>query len=641
MARSFTRRRRRVVADPNLPIVILITGFLGLLGALLSAHGAPTTTYEVDIYGATPTAFWIGVGVAYAAFLLTWVLDRRAWNTTVGLLLGGGATTAIVALPLIRGYHFYGRSDAMTHLGWVRSLEAGSLDVVNFVYPGSHSLSVIVHQTTGLDVPFSLMLVVLSFVVVFLVFVPLSAYALTGDLGYTAVAGFSAFLLLPINNIATELPYFPFLLATFFFATTLYLVVKHLTLPQRGGAVRWGWSAMSPTSVLIPITSAGVLFLHPQAAMDVLAVVGGIVIGQLAARRYRPDHPLTDTRLLHGQFVFLLIIFVVWSSHQGAAIRTAEQIGTSIEMALVGSEEGQFLHTATSRTESASRTGTSPAVLFAKLFLVSTVYLVLGGVAAAAALSGTPDADRRSPANVVTLFAISGVPLVVVSFFHTFGGISGYLYRHIGFVLLIATLLGAVGVLTVSDRVLGRSWPGPLTPTPVRGFVAVLAATALVLSLLTVFPSPYILNPSHQLTEAEADGYEVALRHKPDAVWNAPTAVWFGSVRQGPERYRESRRVTYPREHRIVYSGPVPNSGLFDLAAHYRTHREPIVRRDHYLPVLHYDVARETVAYRELRYTREGLAAIEDQPAIHRIQDNGELRVYYVDIDLYEDSGRG
>jgi len=196
--------------------VVLLVGFLALLVGLLRVHFDPATAYELDIYRSTPVAFWVGVGLAYLAFLVTAVNTSRWATTFMGLLLGGLATTAIAGLPLIRGYHFYGHSDQMAHLGWVKGIDAGTFDTLDFIYPGTHSLSALVHQTTGLEVGFSMMLVVLCFVVVFVVFVPLSVYCLTDDVRATACAGFSAFLLLPVNNIATELPYFPFLLATFF-----------------------------------------------------------------------------------------------------------------------------------------------------------------------------------------------------------------------------------------------------------------------------------------------------------------------------------------------------------------------------------------------------------------------------------------
>lgn len=621
--------------------MLLTLGFLGLLGALVAAHGAPATSYEVDIYAATPVLFWAGVGLAYLVFLLTAFTVHRRKTVTVALLLGGAATTAIAALPLIRGYHYYGHSDPMTHLGWVRSLEAGSLNTLEFVYPGTHSLSLVVHQTTGLDVPFSMMLVVLGFVVTFLLFVPLTVYALTGDVRATAIAGFSAFLLLPINNIATGLPYFPFLLATFFFTMILYLFVKHVTVPTVEGVGVLDRSRYLQTSAVFPVASAAVLFFHPQATMDVLAVLGAMVVAQLAVRRWRPDHPLADTRILLGQVVFLGIIFLVWSSQQGAAVKTVDQVYTSLEQAIFGEEGGEFAHTAASRQASARQIGVTVLELFVKLFLVSAIYGLLALVATVVSASErfAPLRDRHV-SNVVVLVVIGGIALTVVSALHTFGGISGYLYRHLGFGMILVTVLGSVGLAMLDRTSLGglegTRW-SPATGLG-RALMIALVAGMLVMSLLTVFPSPYMYNPGGHVAEDQVDGYEAALLSKPSVEWDSSEAVWYAGIRRGPNRYQEARGVQNPRDRRIIFSGPVPNEELFDLPAYYRTHNETITRRDHYLPVMDYDYQREIVAYKELRYSRQGLAAVASQPAVHRIQDNDAVTVYYVDLDLYTDS---
>lgn len=635
--------RGRIRRDPA---VVLTIGFLALLGALLAAHLAPATSYEVDIYAATPLAFWLGVGVAYLVFLLACFSARQAKTVGLALLLGGGATLSIAGLPLIRDYHYYGHSDPLTHLGWVRAIDEGALDTLDFIYPGSHSLAAMVHELTGFEAPFAMMLVVTCFVSIFLLFVPLSIYALTGDMRATACGGFSAFLLLPINNIATGLPYFPFLLATFFFTLILYLVIKHVTFPSSGEGRLIKGQRRLPTSAVIPITTAAVLFFHPQVTMDVVAVLGAIVAVQLLVRWRRPSHPLADTRILAGQFLFLFVIFYIWSSSHGAAVRTADQVVNSIEMFLSGGEGGEFAHTASSRQQSAEKIGVTIWELFVKLFLMSAVYIALSGVAAFVAFRGRYSFRVRGVSTVVVLLVFGCISLAVVSLLHTFGGVSSYLYRHIGFGMLLMTVLGSLGLAVICGKSLDwlrgsaslrglRRTLGDRFEVSVRAIAVLVGVTALIMSLAVVHTSPYMYNPGSHVTEEEIDGYEVALQHKPSAVWDSDEAIWYGGIRRGYNRYAEARRIEYPRERRLIFSGPVPNRSLADLPHHYRTHNETIVQRDHYLPILRYDRDREVVAYRGLRYTREGFDAMHRQPAVHRIQDNGGMAVYYVDIDLY------
>jgi hypothetical protein len=230
-----------------------------------------------------------------------------------------------------------------------------------------------------------------------------------------------------------------------------------------------------------------------------------------------------------------------------------------------------------------------------------------------------------------------------VSLLHTFGGVSAYFYRHVGFGMLLATVLGSIGLAVLGE---GFSELAGLSarrfhrrfPTRSKGIqtvVVLLGVTVLFLSLIVVHTSPYMYKPGNHVTETSTDGYETALQHKPDVQWDGAGAVWYGGIRTGPERYAEGLRIEYPIDRRIIFSGAVPNGSLADLPRHYRTHNETITRRDHYLPILRYDRQRETVAYRELRYRQAGFEAVRGQPAVSRIQDNGGMAVYYVDIDLF------
>mgnify|MGYP000055992255 CR=1 FL=1 len=632
---QFVGERRRGVRARS--AAVLVVGFLGLLVGLLRVHFDPATAYEVDIYRATPLGFWVGIGLAYLSFLVT-VLGTRRWATIfLALLLGGLATTAIAALPLIRGYHFYGHSDPMTHLGWVKGIDAGTFDTLNFIYPGTHSLSAMVHQTTGLDVPFAMMFVVLCFTVTFLVFVPLIGYTLARDARVTACAGFSAFLLLPINNIATGFPYFPFLLATFFSPVIIYLYIKHLTVsPISGGSVLDRFRYL-PTSMVFPIASVAVLLFHPQATMDLIALFVTPIMLQLFVRWRYPSHPLGDTRIMLGQAVFFVAIFYLWSSNQGAATQTVDQVYSSLYEALIGSGDSEFAETAKSRGNSASQIGISLLELFARVFLVSAIYCAFSAIGVVAAFRDRDLFDGTDVPNIVAMFLVGGVALSVTSGLHAFGGVTSYLYRHVGMGMVLATILGTIGVTYVGTRTTdlfrSRGLEGVVTVLHVAAVS--LAVCLLVLSLIAVHPSPFMLNPGSHHTEADMEGYETALTQRPDVKWDSDAAVWYGGIRSGPGRYYDGLGIDPPYERRIIWSGAVPNESLGNLQGFYRSKNDTITRRDHYLPISVYKRQKETEAYRGLRYTESGFEAVRDQPGVHLVYSNGDVSVYYVDVDVY------
>src|SRR6056297_3153531 len=114
----------------------LLVGFASLAAAVLVAHGSPPEGYELSIYAATPTGFWVGVGVALAV-AVTVGLAREDLTHRLALVLGGTAMLAVAGLPVIRSYYFFGAGDSLTHLAWVKDIAAGRLSVLNFLYPGT------------------------------------------------------------------------------------------------------------------------------------------------------------------------------------------------------------------------------------------------------------------------------------------------------------------------------------------------------------------------------------------------------------------------------------------------------------------------------------------------------------------------
>src|SRR6056297_1642396 len=154
--------------------LLLTIGFAALSGAPLAAHQAPATAYELSLYRATPTLVWVGLAVAFLTSLVVSATAPSRLLRRIALTLGGASTLTVVALPVLRGYYFYGSADPMTHLGWARDISAGILDPASLFYPGLHTTAVILHETLGYPIRLGILVVILCFAAVFLVFVPLS-----------------------------------------------------------------------------------------------------------------------------------------------------------------------------------------------------------------------------------------------------------------------------------------------------------------------------------------------------------------------------------------------------------------------------------------------------------------------------------
>lgn len=586
----------------------LVVGFLSLAGGIYAAHADPATSYEVSIYAGTPLAFWVGVGVALIVAVAVSAFGFERGSATLALVLGGGAATAIVALPVIRNYHFYGQSDSLTHLGWTRAIAAGDLSSFDLIYPGSHTASAIVSAVAGVPITRAMLLLVVAFALIYFLFVPLVLRALTNDRRAVFIGAFSAFMLLPVNNVSLALMYHPFSLTTFFFPVLLYLVFLYMIRSDDTVG-----RLPSPSGAVLGIASAASVLFHPQVTVNVIIVFLAICGVQYAYRRWRPRHPISSYRALYVPTLFLIVIFLLWNLQDDALWGHMESL-TDAVAGFIGNdpaqEPGQIVQ---DRGESAQGAGTSLLSLFLKLFLVSTVYYILGAALILWKGIGKLDSET-SGSDAVTYLALSGialVPLFAVSFI---GKVSGFAFRHVGFLTVLATLLASLALYAFArrfSRIRSRVAAGP-----VRAAVVAFALVALVLSLSVMFPSPYMYKQTHHVDEQTMAGYRTSFAVQAND-------VPFSGIRRGPGRYADA-----------FYDSPDPVS-VGGIPA------ENITRdldgfaggSDYYLPVTELAREREVDAFRGLRYNESTIDSIGTRSGTHRVYSNGGYTLYYVDGD--------
>lgn len=597
-----------------------VVGFAVLAWAILAARATPADGYEVSIYAATTAAFWIGVGLALVVAVLTVSYSQRATVTSMGLVLGGGAMVAIVSLPVIRGYHFYGLADSLTHLGWTRGIAVGELSALELIYPGSHLQSVLIAAVGGIPATRAMMLVVVASLVAFLVFLPLTVRTLVPYPLAVTIGAFSGFLLLPLNLIGTHRMFHPFTLATLLFPLVLYLLFKH----ANGDTERTRLT--SAAGWVLPAVTAAILFIHPQTALNVIIFFATIAAVQIGYRRYRPNHRISQTRAIYGQTVLLVVLFFAWSLQFWQTYSLLAGLGSAVVSTVFGT--GPIGAVVTQETQNAPAVGASIAELFVKLFLVSAVYVVIAAGLVGARLLGSIR-DRQADRHVaIAYFTFSAFTLGPFFLAHYLGDISHYFFRHLGFAMVVVTVLGAIAIHSV-QRPLGGTARSVLRPV---GVVAI--GVMLVLSLLVVYPSPYVYKHNHHASDQLMDGYQSTFTYRPQVPGDSNEAVWFVGIQSGPGRFVEALNAGG-----IEYRGEVDAAAMQgDLVANVSERSGPDVDRDFYLPITEVDRAREVQAYRGYRYPQASFGAVEDQAGVHRVHANGGFTLYYIDTSTAEES---
>jgi len=593
-------------ARRRLGSVALAVGCLSLAIAVLVAHAHPAGGYEVSIYRATPWPFWAGIG-------LTWLLVTpiavgtasrgRRWAATA---IGGGAAVALVGLPLVRGYYFFASGDSLSHLGWVRDLGAGRLTPIDLFYPGMHSVSVLVSQTLGVGYPRAIMLAVLMVAIGFFTAVPAAVWALTGSDRAAVVGAFSAFMLLPINIVVTQLVIHPITEASLFLAVLVYLLVRYLTSPARGS-----WRSPTALGMVLALSSAGLLLYHPQAVMSLLVMLAAVAIAQFVARRRWPESSVASLRPVYAQTGFLALVFVGWLAlpqHQGYA--HLFRVAARTFVAFVTGQPTPVAAEVAQRGASLSAIGASLLEVFLKLFLVSTVFVLLAGLlfwwCLAGRRSGLGDATRGVvDLFVVGLFALAG--FMAVQFLGTF---SGLVYRYVSIGMTVVTILGAVALYHLilrDEATVDRPWS-------VRTTVLTLALVVMLgLSVPVAFASPYVYQASSDVSRMQLDGYRSAF----DVVEPNATVV---NIRGGVWRFRHAVEGTVGHPWR---GETLPGSAIeAGLVGNRSSARYVVVTRAAY--------DREVDVYRQLRYTVGDFRRLATEPGVDRVQSNGGFDLYYV-----------
>ncbi|NIB98536.1 hypothetical protein [Halobacterium sp. R2-5] len=606
--------------------VALLVGCLALANGLLVAHRNPATGYELSPYAATPTVTWVGLAVAFLVGSVVSVATvRRTYTWAVGVGLAVSAALSVFAMPVFRGYTFYGAGDSLTHVGWAREIAGGSLEATNLLYPGVHTLTVFVGRLA--DVPLTLAntyVVLVAFPLVFLLFVPLAAELLADAPWAYGIGLLAAAAFIPINNISIHPAAHPASQGTLLFAFVLYLALAYTvgvldTGPGARGEnlrrdeshsslARWPTTATG-TGVLLALASAAIVLVHPQMGLNVVVVLGAIAAAQLLARRYTDLDRVDAHRPLYAHTVVALAVFLAWAPRfervQGAFLATVQSVVQS------GPTTGQVV---SQRSTSLTTVGGSIVEIFLKLFGPAVVLS-----ACAAALFALAVYRHRTDADtLVGYIAAAFVPLTAIFALVLAGSVGDLYFRYQGFMMVPVTVVAAAALAHAASWAATRGNRG--------AGVAVVAVVLLVLApvgLLVVHPSPYVYQPSQHVTESQISGYGSAFDHRAEG-------VEFTGIRGGPRRYVDYHYGTEYARETLDFPGyrdgvPVP---VFVAANYSEAYGEP-----RYLALTDGTRQTEVGLYHGFRYPASGFRALETTPSSSRVRASEGFELYLVGGD--------
>jgi hypothetical protein len=602
----------------------VVVGFLAVAVGAVVAHLSATTGYELSIYSGTPFIVWGCAALAILVALPVSASGRVAPAVRVtALVLGMAGFALIVGLPVIRDYHFFGVTDALSHLGWARDFRQGTLSPLDMLYPASHLLGVLLTEFTGLSLTRAVMLVPVVFAITYILFVPLCVGQLTDRDWAIPIGFYAALLLVPINNVSVFLQMHPTSQAILFLPAILFVLLRYLELPTSRSGL-WGilqWP--SAWDAILTVLGITLVFVHPQQAVNLIAILGSIVLVRIAYGLFGQDSAVAERIMSHRipyiQTVLVGVTVGLWAPQHNRATGGASAIISGITDWIAGTGSSP-VDGAQSRSASLTEIGGSVPELFVKLFLPSTVFLGLAGLLSVHVVIGRLAKDRPAERAVLTYLAWAFGGLTIIFLLYLLSSASTQHYRQIGTVAMLGTILGAVYLTRmihrVSDRFSGRA---------VWTTIAPVLVVLLLLSAGSTYRSPFIYQTSDQLTEAELVGYETAFEVRDEG-------VAFTAIRGGTDRATQAvygREASYDRDiagRDARLPPPVFDQG--NVTTYYDNPR--------YLVVTERDYQREVTVLQGLRFSERGFESIDRQPGVGRVVSTGDFQLYYVVPDTEE-----
>ncbi|MFB6081690.1 MAG: hypothetical protein ABEJ67_02595 [Halanaeroarchaeum sp.] len=570
-----------------------------MLAATAAAYTAPAVSYELSVYGGTPDLFWAGVSIAVTASLAVAMANVRTQPLReVSLLLGGASVTTVVVLPLIRGYYQFGSEDSLTHLGWTRDIVAGRLDPVSMLYPGVHLMTILVGEVLGARFGRAQMLVVVAFVLVFLVFVPKCVDILGRTAWAVPVGAFSAFLLLPNNNVSVHLMIHPISQTLFFLPFILYLLLFHVSGTDEPTA---RLDVATPMGALLALSAVALVVLHPQGALNVIAVLLTVAGAQFLIRRLDVENPIARHRPVYVPTAIALVAFLLWAPRHPRVQGTVDAVVTGL---LQGSTPADEI---AQRSASLDILGAGIAVLFTKLFIVSAVVCLVAGLVVLAWWTGRLNARN----SLVEYVVVSLVPLSAAFAVFFASSMTTQHFRYVGFLMVPVTILGALGISNGAAHLHRR-----LGSTRTKVALVVVFLLLIPLPLATVHASPFIYRPSPDVTRSELSGFETTVEYMDHD-------IPFVGIRKGPRRQLDGIYGTVGSAEMDLRgeTAAIPEQVFTtNVTTHYDSRR--------YVPVSRSTYQREVVLYDGFRYPASAFERLRTGVGVDRVQTNGAYRLY-------------
>lgn len=558
----------------------LSAGFLGVGVAISVARTSPPSTYELSIHTGTPSLFWIiTVGIIlfsiFGTFQTQDIKQRVAFTGLTSTVI-----LTVLYLPVLRGYYFYGESDALSQLGIAKAVVNGDGFLMDLFYPGVHSSGIILASILGTSLEEALLLFPFLVMTISLPILAIATRSITRQGSVGVIAIYVGLIFTPLYPLSTQPDPKPTIIAIFFAAVPLSILFLIIRIKD----IRF--------SVLLLVSFCALYFYHPQQMLNFL-IFGIILIGIVEIRG-------NNRIFIQPIPVFLAACLLTASllmSH-GTFQSTFENTLASL---IFGSEGG----TVTGRTSSLAALDISLPILALK-FLAKDLFLGIGILGAIVAWISRPNILRFSPVAYITAV----LPLGALFLVFLVVGYGNQIFRYVAMATFLLVPLAAVGIRELEIWAHDQRWFATV------GLVLLLCSGLLV-AVPTFHAAPYSERPGYHVPEGQIQGFETMFDY-------ADENTVFMYVHSNPRRYYDATKSAPINEEYPSYivkdREPVPD--------HFEGIEEE-QQQNFYLSITQTDRHTHAELWRGFRFNQNDFDKLDTNSDINRIYDNNHTVFYY------------
>jgi hypothetical protein len=593
------------MSDRSVCPILAILGFLSIALLDIVVIFSPATGYEVSIYESTPLIIWICVVFSIFAGIII-LIDHvftgkpethHFW--IVGFLLIILARFTLLYIPNFRGY-FGWQGDHITHLGITMDiLDSGS--ILNNYYPVTHTVLAETTLLTSLPIEFISLYSTAFFSVFYIIAIFILASVVFQDrrmqlLSLAAAGGifFTSYDLLLMPN-----GWSMFLIPLLFF---LYFKSKN--------SIKY-----KVLTILILITYP---FFHPLSTVmviEMLVVIGvlGILFSYMENRNsgfhsHFKKFPFLEVTLLSCIFLFWVLQFTRFEINV-MSIYTAIILGGNIPSDPLADMSEKLLKANMGTIEFlfyTIKTMGSEAIYI--LFTVFATILVFAQYLKEKTFKETGMFASFLVITYLIGLMYLGYLLNIFSFLETLDPV-----RLQAFTVLFTPLC----VAFIINHMLEKK------NVSIARLCVILIIVASLLSIISIFPSPYTMQPNREITDMDMAGMNWILDYR-----DADTG--FVCINSPPTRYADAIMGKTLSTQTMKWKYPIiPDHFGYDqnpsLGFSYTENQYAALTK---MDRIMYSTVWESVG----RFDDSDFVRLNADRNVNRIYDNGETEVYFITV---------